>query len=457
MSSTSKQIFAASIALVLVLAPRASAQRRITTRRATAPETSFAIVGATVRTGEGPAIENATIVVRGERIVSVGAGAAPAGATVIDGAGMIVTPGLISTMTSIGLGEIELEQSARDAEPEGDDATIDPIRAAFSAADGYNPLSTLIPVARLGGITTAMSVPEGGLVSGTSAWVDLAGRAPGDVIARELLALHVSLDDEGVAAAGGARSSAITRLRELLEDARLFARQRAAFDRGDFRDTDISRLDLERVTQALAGTIPVVIRVSRASDILRTVALAREHGLRLVIAGAEEGWMVAPQLAEADVPVIVQPLTNLPERFSSLHARYDNAALLSRAGVRVMLMEAGAWDVRNLRQEAGNAVAWGMDPDAALAAITSLPAAVFGMDADYGAIAPGRLANLVVWSGDPFEMTTSPVHVFVRGRELPLRSRQTLLLERYRTLDTVPRGWTSIRRREDVGAASGAE
>jgi imidazolonepropionase-like amidohydrolase len=436
-------VVVASLGIALALVERASAQPR----RSMAPEPVFAITGATVRPGNGSPMANATIVVRGERIVAVGAGVAvPAGATSIDATGMIVTPGFVSTMTSIGLQEIELERSTRDTGPESDDPRQDAIRAAFSAADGYNPLSTLIPVARMGGVTTAMSVPEGGLVSGTSAWVDLAGRTPSDAIRREHLALHVNLDDDGVAAAGGARPSAIARLRELFDDARLYARRRAAFDRGQFRDTDISRLDLERVAQALAGRIPIVIRAGRASDLLRAIALSREYGFRLVLAGAEEGWLVASQIAEARVPVIVQAMTNLPARFSTLHARDDNAALLSRAGVRVILMSPSPWDVRNLRQEAGHAVAWGMDADAALAAITSVPAEVFGMDADVGAIAPGRLANLVIWSGDPFELTTIPLRLWIRGREVALRSRQTLLFERYRSLGSVPRGWMGILR-----------
>jgi imidazolonepropionase-like amidohydrolase len=347
-------------------------------------------------------------------------------------------------MTSIGLHEIELERSTRDTGPEFEDPTRDPIRAAFSAADGYNPLSTLIPVARMGGVTTAMSTPEGGLVSGTSAWVDLAGRSVAEAVRREHLALHVNLDDDGIAAAGGARPSAWTRLRELFDDARLYMRQRAAFDRGQFRDTHASRLDLERVGQALERRFPIVIRASRASDLSRAIAFAREYRFDLVLAGAEEAWMVARELADARVPVIVQAMANLPSRFSALHTRYDNAAILARAGVRVILMSPGAWDVRNLRQEAGNAVAWGMDHEAALAAITSVPAEVFGMDRDYGTITVGRLANLVVWSGDPFELTTVPRRIFVRGSEIPLRSRQTLLFERYRSLGRGPRGWPGL-------------
>lgn len=431
---------AALLGVSLLIAAPCEAQRG---RAAPAAETVLAITGGTLRPGEGPAIENATIVVRGERIVSVAAGgAAPAGATLIDATGMIITPGFIAPMTAIGLAEIELEDSTMDTAPEGDDA--DAIRAAFTAADGYNPLSTLIPIARLGGVTTAISTPEGGLVPGTSSWVDLAGRDPASTVRQAQLALHISLTDSGISAGGGARGTAIGRLRALFDDARLYARSRAGYDRGQFRDTDVSRQDLERVGLALAGRIPTVVRVSRAVDILRVLELAREYGLRLVLSDVEEGWMVADRIAAASVPVVVQAMANAPSTFSSLHSRYDNAALLSRAGVRVVLMSPGAWDVRNLRQEAGNAVRWGMDPDAALAAITSVPAQVFGMDADYGTVAAGKVASLVVWSGDPFELTTSPMHVIVRGRDMPLRSRQTLLFERYRDLSTVRRGFRSI-------------
>ena len=414
-------------------------------------ETTYAITGGRLRLGDGHDMENATVVIRGERVVSVAAaGAAPAGATVIDATGMTVTAGFVSLMTSIGLGEIELEDSTMDVGQEGDDT--DAIRAAFAASDGYNPFSTLIPVARLGGVTTALSVPAGGLVPGTSAWVDLSSRVPSAVIHDDTAALHISFDDEGFAAVHGARSSAITALRELFDDARLYARSHAGYDRGQFRETDISRLDLERVGQALAGQLPVVIRTARASDILRILALASEYGLHLVLSGVEEGWMVAQEIAAAHVPVIVEPLADLPTRFSALHTRYDNAALLSRAGADVMIMSPGAWDARNVRQEAGNAVANGMDWDAALRGVTSLPAHVFGMagspgralpEGDYGTVAPGSVANIVVWSGDPFEVTTSVRHVIVRGHDVPLSSRQTDLYERYRSLDGVRRGYRS--------------
>ncbi|MCZ7687112.1 MAG: amidohydrolase family protein [Sandaracinaceae bacterium] len=426
----------ALLALLLALAPAP----------ALAQET-IALVGGRVLPGDGAPIEAATVVVRGDRIVGVTPGGAPpAGARVIDCAGAVITPGFIGTQTAIGLVEIDLERSTSDRAPEGEDA--DPIRASFGAIDGYNPASTLIPVARVAGVTSVVSTPSGGLVSGTSAIFDLLGATAADALVDDTSGLHVDLSDSGIAAGGGARSAAIGRLREALEDARLYRQQRAAFQRRGVRELSISPLDLERLSAALAGDFPVVVHVSRASDILRIIELARTYRLRLVLAGAEEGGASPRRSPRPTCPVIVQPLTNLPSGLATLHSRYDNAALLHRAGVRLVLTSGGPHDLRNLRQEAGNAVAAGLPADAALRALTAEPARVFGMGDRYGTIAPGRVANLVVWTGDPFELTTWARHVLIRGREVPMRSRQTLLFERYRRLESVPRGQRGLPRVE---------
>ncbi len=420
--------------------PGARARATSRTPRPVLAADTFSIVGVRVMTGalgDGAVLEESTVVVAGDRVSRIVPGRAPGSSgAILEGRGLVLTPGFIALETHLGLAEIELEESTRDT---GHEEEPDAIRAAFTAADGYNPLSTLIPVARLGGVVAALSTPDGGLVSGTSSFVDLAGRDR-SVIRDDVGALHVDLTAGGVGAAHGARPAALQRLRELFDDARLFARQRAAFDRAQMRETGVSRPDLERVVLALDGTIPVFVRVSRAADILGVLSLAEDYDLDLVLVGVEEGWMVADAIVAAEVPVIVHPLGNLPSHFGALHTRYDNAALLAAAGVRVAIYEPGAWDVRNLRQEAGNAVAWGMPPDAALAAITSVPADLAGQGADYGIIAPGSVASMVLWSGDPFETSTRPVRVWVRGRSLPLRSRQTELFERYRDLGAVRRG-----------------
>ncbi len=424
--------------------PRSAGTQRPAARpTAQRPSTSgetLAIANVRVLTGElgdRAVIERATVFVSGERITRIEATAPTSGTgSFVDGTGLVLTPGFIALDTHLGLAEIDLEASTRDT---GHEEEADAIRAAFTAGDGYNPLSTLIPVARMGGVVAALSTPDGGLVSGTSSFVDLAGRDRSAIRDADA-ALHIDLTEGGVGAAHGARPAAIQRLRELFDDARLFSRQRAAFDRAAMRETGVSRLDLERVVLALDGTLPVFVHVSRAADILGVLALADEYDLTLVLSGVEEGWMIADAIAAASVPVIVHPLADLPSTFAALHTRYDNASLLAAAGVRVAFYEPGAWDVRNLRQEAGNAVAWGMPADAALAAITRVPAELAGQGADYGTIAPGHLASMVLWNGDPFETTTLPVHVYVRGRELPLRSRQTELFDRYRDMSQVRRG-----------------
>lgn len=414
---------------------------------AQAPNTNstVALVHATALLGDGEQLENATIVLRNGTIASIAAGgAAPSGATVVDASGKVVTPGLIGVETGLGIVEVNQEETT-DEQDVGDDD--DPVRAAFSAADTYNPASVLVPIARVGGVTSALSTPGGGLVSGTSAWVDLGADTTEPVSSGT--ALHVDLTGAGIETVGGARPHAMLRLRELFDDARLYAQNRSAFDRRALREMHVSRLDLERVSEALAGRIPVVIRVSRAADIARVVALGQEYHLRLVLSGVEEGWKVADVIARAHVPVIVQPLTNLPSNFETLASRYDNATLLSRAGVRLIFSVTastgvGEHDLHNLKQEAGNAIASGVDPAVALAAITSEPARVFGQEGHYGVLRVGAVANVVVWSGDPFETSTLAEHVYVRGVEQTMRTRQSDLFDRYRDLTRVRQGYRNL-------------
>lgn len=398
----------------------------------------------TIQRGDGSgSIPDGSIVIRGDEVFYAGpsAGApAAAGAEVVElEEGAVATPGLVAVGAPLGLVEISLEDGTRDAQPEADDA--DAVRAAFAAAEGYNPDSTLIPVTRLGGITAAVSTPTGGLISGVSAYVHLGEAREAEAIAGTVrnaaAALHVDLGDAGIAAADGAMPTALTRFREVLEDARLYGQQQRNYDRRALREMRISRLDLERLQPVLAGDVPVVVHVSRAADILRVLAIAEEFGLSLVLSGAEEGWRVAEAIADADVPVIVQPLTNLPSSFRRLGSRYDNAKLLHDAGVRLVLATSGAHDLRNLRQEAGNAVRFGLPAETALQAVTETPAALFGPRERGTAphtLARGARADVVIWSGDPFEMSTRPLHILVGGEPQPLTSRQTELRDRYRQL-----------------------
>ena len=222
-------------------------------------------------------------------------------------------------------------------------------------------------------------------------------------------------------------------MRQLLEDARVYAQKRAAFESAALRALAAPAADLAALGPVVDGTLPLLVEVHRAADIEAVLALARDLKLRLAILGGAEAWMVAPQLAAAKVPVFTTALDNIPTSFASLGQRQENAALLREAGVSVVLIagEGESFNVRNLRQQAGNAVAYGLSWDEALRAVTAAPAEALGVADRIGTLAPGRDANLVVWDGDPFEFATRAVHVFVKGREVQAPSRQDELTERY--------------------------
>ena len=227
---------------------------------------------------------------------------------------------------------------------------------------------------------------------------------------------------------------AILRLREALQDALDYANNRSSFDRGERRDYALSRLDLEALEPVVKGELPLVLTVDRASDIEAALRLAREYKLKLIIAGGREAWMVAGQLAAAKVPVLLDPLANLPESFEALGSTLESAARLQKAGVTVAFMTDDAHDVRNIKQSAGNAVSYGMSWEAALAALTIVPARIWGIADHYGSLEPGKDADVVVWDGDPLELTSSPEHVFIRGTEMPQDTRQLRLRDRYKEL-----------------------
>ncbi len=404
--------------------------------RASAKPSLRAWTHATIWTGDGEVIEDGVLVVADERISSLSkAGPIPAGAEIIEARGATITPGWVATETPLGLVEIELEPSTVDARPRGD-ARPDAIRAAFSAADGYNPASSLLAVARREGVTSVVSTPDGGLVSGTSAWADLGDQFSGPALEREALALHANLFE----GADNSRPLALSRLREAFESARVFARSPRAYDLGQTRELGLSVLDLQRLAQVQSGALPLVVRVARASDILRLFELRKTYPLQLILSGAEEGWSVAPQIAALGVPVIIDPTENLPVSFSRLGVRRENAALLSAAGVSVIFSTFDAYTAHNLRQLAGNAVAAGVTRRSAVRALALEPALAFGMAKQHGLLARGKLANFSVWNGDPFELSTWATAVVIKGRDVTTRSRQSALFDRYRDLSQVPRG-----------------
>lgn len=388
---------------------------------------TVAITGATVHTlTERGVIEGATVVVRDGRIVAVGTDVrVPDGARVVEADGRLLTPGFFDAWSHIGIVEISGVSGTNDTEVEGTG-----LSAAFNVADAINPRSALIPVNRIEGITRTLVVPQPGshVIAGQALVMDLGGRP--DSVGREAAAMVVHLGEQGASLSGGSRAAAMLRLREMFQDARDYGRNRSAFERGNRRDYAASRLDLEALQPLLAGRIPMIAAVNRASDIEALLRLQREFDLRVIVFGGAEAWVVADQLAAADVAVIVDPLTNLPGSFDMLAATDENAARLHAAGVTVVFATADSHNARNLRQSAGNAVARGLPWDAALASVTVNAARVLGVD-NVGTVAVGQVADLVIWDADPFELSSWPEAVFIGGVQVPMTSRQTELRDRY--------------------------
>lgn len=394
---------------------------------------SVAITNAKVYTMTGPALERATVLIRDGKIAAVGEGIAiPAGVRVIDAAGKVVTPGFLDSFTHLGI--IEIEAIAETADQSTND---DRITAAFNVADALNPFSTLIPITRVEGITRAVVAPQPGasLIAGQGVLIDLSGEPGEAMIHRNPVAMYAVLGAAGAEKAGGARAAALLRLREALQDARDYAAHRLAYEEARRRDYALSRLDLEALVPVARRQLPLAVHADRAADILAAIRFAQELGIDLVLLGAAEGWLVADEIARARVPVVINPLQNLPG-FDRLGATLENAARLHAAGVTVAFATFEAHNSRNLKQAAGNAVAYGMPYEEALRAITLYPARIWGVADRYGSIEPGKDADIVVWSGDPLELTTRAEYVFIRGREMPMTNRQRELAERYRNLGT---------------------
>lgn len=401
---------------------------------------TIAITGAKVYPVSGAPIVSGTVLIRDGKIVAVGSSVAiPADAERIDATGKWVTPGLINAATQLGLVEIGQVDDTRNNTARGHDN----ISASFTVWEGLNTQSVLIAPARREGVTNVVIMPGGqNLVSGQAAFLSLVEGMPTDMVIRTPVAMVAQISsNEG--AGTTARGELLNRLRELLEDTRAYMRNRAAYERAETRDYAASRLDLQAMIPVVEGRLPLLIGADKATDIDAALRLAKENNLRIIIGGGAEAWMVADRLAQGRVPVLTGAMNNIPGSFATLGMSQENAGVLRRAGVQVVITGNGPGDeetfnVRNIKQEAGNAVAYGMSWDDALRAVTLTPAEVFGVADRIGSLQAGRDANVVIWSGDPFEFTSIPERVFVRGREYLEPDRQQLLTDRYKTL---PPAW----------------
>lgn len=390
-----------------------------------------AIVGAKIHVKPGQVIESGTLVIDRGKVTAVGANVkAPAGAKVIDGKGKVVTAGLVDGNSGVGLVGIDLEPTVVDGRFGAmDPVHADPVHASYQARDGFDPHDVNVPVARAGGVTTVVAAPAGGLVSGQSAAFALDGSA---APVRAPAAMNVAIGPHGASAAGGSRGKAIALLRELLDDARSYGRDRAAYEKNAKRRLIADRLDLEALQPVLARTVPMIVDAQSETDIRAMLRLAKDFNVRIAIAGGAEAWRAAKELAAAKVPVLLDPTSNLPSGLEASEVSDDAATILDRAGVQVAISTlGGSWNARTLRQLAGNAVARGLPYDKALAAITTIPATLYGLTGR-GTLDRGAVADVVVWTGDPFELSTTVDAVIIDGVVQSLENHQTRLLQRYR-------------------------
>ena len=411
-----------------------------------------AITGGRVLTGTS-VIENGTVVIQNGRVVSVGTGAAPVGARIIDARGKVVSPGFVAVDSGLGGSEISSVNGSDDLSN-----GANTISASFDVSYGLDPWSFTLPVARLGGITRAIVVPthagggggsgghahddsdfagvghgglqSPGLFAGQAAIIHLA--AGTDILVKPRVAMIAPFGEAGAGIAGGARGAQFTQFKETLAEVRLFARNRAAYDRAGLRDLSLSRADLEALIPVANGTLPLIVTVRRAADIQQVLRLAREEGVKIILDGAEEAWLVADQIAAANVPVLLNPISNLPGSLETRAARMQNAAVLDSAGVVIAIKgNDGSHRVRETRYNAGNAVSHGLPYDAAIEAITVNPAKIFGMAGQFGELRAGAAADVVIWSGDPLEPLSNAETIFIGGAEQAPTSRQFLLRDRY--------------------------
>jgi imidazolonepropionase-like amidohydrolase len=409
---------------------------------------TYAIRGAHIYPVSGPDIENGTIVIANGKIAAVGVGVSvPSGARVIEGRGLSVYPGMIDLGTSMGLIEIT-EQGATGWVDTQEVGELNPNARAFY---GINPHSAHVAVTRVNGVTTVLSSPQGGLVSGQSALVNLLGATAPEMAVERAAALVVNYprsggggggfggffavqQQPGAADAATQRERQVEQIRKLLRDAEAYGR---AWDAAN-ADAKLPRPDRDVVLESLVpyvrGHRPVVFRVDREADIRAAVRFAEEMKLKPVILGANDAWKVASFLKEHNVPVVITGVLDLPNREDDAYdLMYENASKLQAAGVQFAISTGDtAANVRDLPYHAGMAAAFGLPRDAALRAVTLNPAQIVGAGAQLGSLEVGKIANVVAADGDLLEARTNIRHLFINGREVPLVSKHTELYNQFK-------------------------
>ncbi len=407
---------------------------------------TFAIRGARIVTAAGADIENGTVVITNGKIAAVGAAVSvPGGATVIEGRGLAVSPGMIDLGTNMGL--VEIPQGAAGYVDVSELGELNPNIVALL---GVNPHASVIGVTRVNGVTAALTAPTGGLISGQASLIHLLGATPREMSIQQSAALVMNLPRTGggggfaaflaqqlgqpAGDAAQARDRQTEQIRKLLRDAGAYAR---ALDAAN-ADAKLPRVDrdviLEPLIPYIRGERPVIFRADREGEMRAAIRFAEEMKLKPIIMGGNEAWKMAAFLKEKNVPVILSGVLNLPSREDAPYdENYESASKLAAAGVRFCIStgDSGA-EVRNLPYTAGMAAAHGLSKSEALRAVTLYPAQIIGAGAQLGSIEAGKIANLVVTDGDLLEARTNVRHLFINGRQVPLVSRHTELYDAFK-------------------------
>lgn len=386
----------------------------------------IAIVGGKVVTNTKAGIINDGVVILHEgRVTAVGPATdvkIPDGAQTIDAKGKWITPGLFAPFSRVGMVEIGLESSTDDTR-----AAKSGFSVALSAADAFNPNSENVGITRIEGVTrmAIMPISTHEIFAGQGAIVDTSGNLGHRP--RDKAFVYLEMGESGAEIAGGSRSASWTWLRQSMKEAQAWRPGKA--DSGAL----LSDADAMALQKAMRSQVPFLMWVERAVDIQRALDFAKQYRIKLVLVGATEGWMVADDIAAAQVPVIIDPHDNLPEGFEDIGATMYNAVRLSKAGVKVAISDLhdDDFNTRLIPQHAGNTLATGMEWQDAFESITSVPAEIFGLDDKFGALAPGMAADVVMWNGDPLELLSSPDSVWIGGKPQSMESRQTRLRDRY--------------------------
>lgn len=388
---------------------------------------NIAIVGGQVHTMSSQGtLKSATVLVKNGKIERVIDGVErPAGYEVIDASGKVVTPGFIGAMTSLGLVEVSSSSGVVDASVEKSPVTNS--GAALDVSYAINPDSSLIAITRLEGMTSAATSIMGSdyMFDGMGAVISLSDNAP---LVKARAFMNVDVGSNGAEVAGGSRAALWVALEQMFAEAKGVSNVLSP-EKGWYGMN--TRSDVASLKQVLNGSVPLFMRADRAADIRQVIEFKYRHPtVRVVLVHGVEAWREADALSKANIPVIIDPEYNLPGGFDQMGATLANAARLHAAGVKVAI----GMDTHNIRlaaQHAGNAVANGLPHEAGIASLTTVPAEILGVENTLGVLKNGAVADIVVWSGDPLEVTEAAEVVISNGKVMQMESRQTKLRDRY--------------------------